>query len=129
MSGEQHGEVHQESGQVRHREIDAGTGRRHPDHVASRLAQAREIDDRTGFAKPNRNGACIASRIPGNTRVPKGSTCLAGLKLTRPARFAVSSPSFQATHPWAASCSVIAVTAGSTQIEAEYNNVEMCSST
>ena len=50
--------------------------------------------------------------------VPKGSMCRAGLKLSLPARRAVSSPSFQAIQPCAASCRVIAVTAGSTQIEA-----------
>ena len=51
------------------------------------------------------------------------------LKLTRPERFAVSSPSFHATQPCAASCSVIAVNTGSTQIEAEYINAEMSSIT
>ena len=56
--------------------------------------------------------------------VPKGSMCRAGLKLSRPARRAVSSPSFHAIQACDASWSVIAVTAGSTQTEAVYITAE-----
>ena len=85
----------------------------------------------TGFAYPNRNGARMSSSNAGRTMVPKGSMCRAGLKVSLPARRAVSSPSFHATQACAASCSVIAVTTGSAQTEAAYINAgkpsSMCS--
>ena len=61
---------------------------------------------RTRTARPT------APVSPGRTKVPNGSTWRTGLKLTRPSRRAVSSPSRSATQPCAASCNVIAVTTG-----------------
>jgi hypothetical protein len=49
--------------------------------------------------------------MAGSRMVPKGSTCRIGLKVTRPRLLAVSSPSFQAAQPWAASWKVIATIA------------------
>ena len=56
--------------------------------------------------------------MAGNTIVPNGSTCFRGLRLTRPSRQAVSSPNQCATKPCAASCSVMARTTGTTQVDA-----------
>src|SRR5437764_6728147 len=53
--------------------------------------------------------------------VPKVSICLSGLKLTRPRRQAVSSPSMRATNPCAASWKVIAMITGMTQADASKN--------
>ena len=58
--------------------------------------------------------------MPGNKIVPKGSMCFAGLKLTRPSRQAVSSPSRCATKPCAASWSVMAMITGNAQTVARY---------
>ncbi len=71
----------------------------------------------TGLAQPNRNGARISSSSPGSSRVPNGSTWRIGLKVTRPARSAVSSPSLEATKPCAASWNVMAMIPGISQIE------------
>src|ERR1700704_4877910 len=53
--------------------------------------------------------------------VPNGSICLSGLKLTRPSREAVSSPSMRATKACAASWKVIAMRTGITQVDATKN--------
>ena len=42
-AGNHDGRIHQESGQIGHREVDRGTRGRDPDHVAARPAQAGEI--------------------------------------------------------------------------------------
>ena len=71
----------------------------------------------TGLAQPNTKGEPSSTSMPGRTSVPNGSTWRTGLKLTRPSRRAVSSPSRSAIQACAASCSVIAVTTGSAQTE------------
>ena len=42
-----------------------------------------------------------------NIAVPSGSMCLIGLKLSRPARLAVGSPSLYATKPCASSWTIM----------------------
>ena len=49
------------------------------------------ISTGTGFAQPKRNSAIMISPIK--------STCLSGLRLSRPIRFAVLSPSLYAAKP------------------------------
>ncbi len=71
----------------------------------------------TGLAQPNTKGEPNSSRMPGRTSVPNGSTWRMGLKLTRPSRRAVSSPSRSAIQACAASCRVIAVMTGNAQID------------
>ena len=94
--------------------------------MSRRGRRRREKSTGTGFAYPNRNGArrksCAASCSAGRMMVPKGSMWRAGLKLSLPARCAVSSPSIHAAQACAASCSVIAVTTGSVQTEAAYTS-------
>ena len=57
--------------------------------------------------------------------MPNGSMCLIGLKLTRPSMRAVLSPQRSAIQPCAASCSVIAITTGSSQTESAWPIVAM----
>src|SRR5713101_277977 len=47
------------------------------------------------------------ARIAGRIRVPKGSMCLIGFNVNRPARLAVSSPNSNATAPCDTSCRMI----------------------
>jgi hypothetical protein len=51
----------------------------------------RPVVTGTGFAQP-KTPAEASERRAGTMRVPTGSTCTAGFKVSRPARFAVSSP-------------------------------------
>ena len=53
----------------------------------------------TGLAQPKKPNPLRASR-PGTSSVPIGSTWASGLKVSRPARLAVSSPNARATQPW-----------------------------
>src|SRR5690242_3267045 len=62
----------------------------------------------TGLAQPNRKGLCRTMRIAGISSVPMGSTCLMGLRVSRPSIRAVGSPSLLATQPWATSWTVMA---------------------
>jgi hypothetical protein len=76
----------------------------------------------TGFAQPNRKGAEVMKSRAGTMIVPNRSTCFRGLKVTRPSRWAVSSPSFQAEYAWAASWNVMAIRIGMAHVEALYRN-------
>ena len=60
----------------------------------------------TGLAHPNTPIPLNASSA-GTIKVPTGSTCTTGLRLRRPARFAVSSPNALATKPCETSCKMI----------------------
>jgi hypothetical protein len=60
----------------------------------------------TGLAQP-KTPAPASDRSAGTISVPTGSTCTMGFRLSRPARFAVSSPNALATHPWDTSCRMI----------------------
>src|SRR5262249_6261543 len=80
----------------------------------------------TGLAYPNRNGVRRSNKIAGIRIVPTGSMCLSGFMVTRPKRYAVSSPRRWATKPCAASCRVIARTTGSTHTDAVARNVSSC---
>jgi hypothetical protein len=55
-----------------------------------------------GFAQPM-SGAPDTIAIRGSSNVPIGSVCAIGFNVTRPSRFAVSSPSWLADHACAAS--------------------------
>ena len=57
----------------------------------------------TGLAQPI-SGTPVSNAISGNTSVPIGSTCTAGLSDSRPSCRAVGSPSRSAAHACAASC-------------------------
>jgi hypothetical protein len=46
----------------------------------------------------------LSDSSAGTISVPNGSTCTSGFRLSRPARFAVSSPKALATYPWEISC-------------------------
>ena len=61
----------------------------------------------TGLAQP-KTGAPVSARTTGTTIDPKGSMCLIGLRVSRPARLAVSSPHQRATTPWLTSWSITA---------------------
>lgn len=53
----------------------------------------------TGFAQPNITGEWLRSKIMGKSIVPKGSMWARGFKVSRPAYFAVLSPSQYAVNP------------------------------
>jgi hypothetical protein len=69
------------------------------------LPRRFRISTGTGLAHPS-TGRLVISAISGNTTVPIGSMCTAGLSETRPRLRAVGSPSRYADHAWAASCTV-----------------------
>ena len=60
----------------------------------------------TGLAQPKKPTP-PSDRSAGTMSVPTGSTCGDGLRVSRPARFAVSSPNALATTPWDTSCKMI----------------------
>ena len=61
----------------------------------------------TGLAQP-KTGAPVSASTTGTTTEPNGSMCLIGLRVSRPARLAVSSPHQRATTPWLTSWSITA---------------------
>jgi len=71
----------------------------------------------TGLAQPKSKPVKKKVAV-GTTRVPIKSMCLSGLKVTRPSRRAVWSPSRLAIRPWEASCAVTANKRGSANTDA-----------
>ena len=60
--------------------------------------RSRAVLTGTGLAHPNTPAEAMTITA-GTMSVPTGSTCTSGLRLSRPARAAVSSPKNRATHP------------------------------
>ena len=60
----------------------------------------------TGLAQP-KTPAPASDSSAGTISVPTGSTCTTGFRVSRPARFAVSSPNALATQPCDTSCRMI----------------------
>ena len=86
--------------------------------MSRRGRRSRRKSTGTGLAKPNIiRPPDASSSIAGRITVPNGSMWRSGLKVTRPSRWAVSSPSRQATAPCAASCRVTAISTGRIQVE------------
>ena len=71
--------------------------------ISRRGLRSRAKFTGTGLAHPNMKGARTSNSNAGSMMVPNPSMCFRGLKVTRPIRNAVSSPSRQARYPWAAS--------------------------
>src|SRR5688572_3616694 len=63
----------------------------------------------TGLAYPS-TGSCARTAIAGRMIDPNGSMCGTGFSVSRPARFAVSSPNQLATTPWLTSWQITAAT-------------------
>ena len=61
----------------------------------------------TGLAQP-KMGLCVRASTTGTRIDPTGSMCLIGLRVSRPARLAVSSPHQRATTPWLTSWRITA---------------------
>ena len=53
----------------------------------------------TGFAQPNKKGACVKTKSAGKKTEPKKSKCLMGFRVNRPAKRAVLSPKYSAIKP------------------------------
>ena len=70
-----------------------------------RELRSRDTFTGTGLAYP-KTPSPLSTSMAGRMMVPKGSMCLTGLSVSRPARLAVSSPKARATAPCDTSCRI-----------------------